>query len=241
MPAVARPRWPSPGAAAGGRPPRPTRPASRPRLLVAGDRRRSTSTVAVAALVHEASARRASRPAPSPRNRPWPCDDAQAGLPRHARRGSGGAAGLSRPASRPARATRRGRSRATSTRNQAGSTGAPCSSVAMTSWAHSSEISASSTSSALARCAKTAHAGRRAVLVGRQVVHQPGPERLGQVVQQVAVLGPGRPGQLALEHGLEVVAVPQRLDVRGERLRVRGRDSVPAASTRSVSSPTSSP
>ena len=41
--------------------------------------------------------------------------------------------------------------------------------------------------------AKSRSRGRRAVLVGRQVLDQPGPERLGEEVEQVAVLGPARP------------------------------------------------
>src|SRR5205814_10066947 len=51
------------------------------------------------------------------------------------------------------RATSRGRSRPTSTMNQVGSGDSPRSSVAITSWAHSREISASSTSRPLARWA----------------------------------------------------------------------------------------
>ena len=83
---------------------------------------------------------------------------------------------------------------------------------------------------AVARVRRTA--GEACSLVGGQLLDQPAAERLGEEVEQVAVLGRGAAsGASPLSTASRPYAVPDGLDVGAERGRVRGRSGVPCAST----------
>ena len=125
-------------------------------------------------------------------------------------------------------ATRRGcRSRLTSSRNQPGSTGMPLSSVAITTWAYSSEISASSTSSTLARTANARTAGDACSrLAGSSLMSRAWNASVKKYSRSRSV-GLARPGGVAADDGVEPVPVPHGLHVRAEARRVpRGERAV---------------